>query len=219
MTRSQGRAPIHVRAWGATLLLGLLVGAASLLGDSAGIRLLNGLANAAAPWLLVAFVCGALHRGPVAGAIAGATALLIGVLVYYLGVPFVFGADHAYAGPLIAMWLAGSVVGGGVAGGAGPTWSGAESPRRAIAGALPAAALFGEAAHRFVQVEPWEGIYLLSTYAQVMLAEAIAGVVVLWFVSRGRERRTGYLAVAGLSVAGLAALVAVERLARTLAFQ
>lgn len=103
---------------------------------------------------------------------------------------------------------------------AGATWVTATGTRRAIAGALPVAVLFAEAAHRFVQIAPWEGFDLSGTYAQVMLAEAIAGGVLAWLVIRSldADRRTGYVAAAGLTAAGLAAFVAVENLARVLAF-
>ena len=92
--------------------------------------------------------------------------------------------------------------------------------RRAIAGAVPVAALFAEAAHRFLQIAPWESFDPSGTYAQVMLAEAIAGAVLARLVIRslGADRRTGYIAAAGLTAAGLAAFVTVENLAHVLAF-
>jgi hypothetical protein len=202
----------------ASLALGLAIGALSLLGDAVGIRVLNGLANAAGSWLLVAFVSGSLHPDLRAGGLAGAATLLFGVVAYYLGIGVVFGPDRTYAGPLILMWVGAALAGGAVFGGAGSAWSSAAGRRRAILGALPAAALLAEAAHRLVQVAPWEGFDPSGTYAQVMVAEAVAGAIVLWLAMRGPEHRAGYAAAAGLTVAGLAAFLAVEGLARVLAY-
>lgn len=206
------------RPWLVSALLGVALGAASLLGDAVGIRMLNGHANAAGPWLLVAFAAGLVHRDLRAGAIGGALSLVAAVSTYYLGIPVLWAPDHAYAGPLIALWLIAAVVGGAVFGAAGSTWVRATGRSRAIAGALLPAALLAEAAHRLVQIEPWTGFDASGTYAQVMLAEVLAGVIALWLVVRGPDRRATSVAAAGLTVAGLATFLAVERLAGVLAF-
>jgi Family of unknown function (DUF6518) len=203
--------------WLLAIALGALIGAASLVGDAVGIRLLNGLANAAAPWLVVAFASGTVHRDVRAGVVAGVLSLLVAVAVYYLGISIVFGPDRSYAGPLIVLWLGAAVVGGGVFGAAGCAWRAGSGRRRAVAGAMPAAALFAEAAHRWLQVAASGAFDLSGTYAQVMLAEAAGGLVALWLMARGPERRTVLLAAAGLAAAGLAAFIAVERLAHVLA--
>ena len=218
MDATGGIRRLALRPWLVSLLLGVALGAASLVGDAIGIRLLNGLANAAGPWLVVAFAAGLGHLDLRAGAVGGALSLLAAVATYYVGIPILWGPDHAYAGPLIALWIVAAVVGGAVFGAAGSAWRGATGRARMIAGALLPAALLAEALHRLLQIEPWTGFDASGTYAQVMLAELVAGAIALWFVVRGPDRRGTSIAAAGLTMAGLATFLAVERLAGVLAF-
>jgi hypothetical protein len=180
------------------LVAGLALGLFSGLGDWAPadtvLHVAVALANAAGPWLVTAFVVGALAGAPLAGAITASAALIAAVAVYYLTI-YAIGYTVADLPRFAAVWLAVSVVVGPLLGAAGGTWA---RPRRPLdrigAVALLAGTLAAEAILRLIQVEAWTGLDLARTDIQVGLIElAAAGVLPALLLSRG-ERLGGYLA-------------------------
>jgi hypothetical protein len=158
----------------AVLAAAVLVGVVGQLGDAApGVP---GHATAlGAPWLVAAFVIGALLRRPLPGALGGAVVLSGGTLSYY-GVQLALtGHARALADGAIAVgWAAAGAVAGAAMGALGALWrdatrargaaptvaatrasgalsAGAATPARrprrgaALLAAVPAAALAGEA--------------------------------------------------------------------------
>ena len=163
--------------------LGLLLGLFSLVGDGARLTVVVGLANAASPWLVTAFAAGAVARHPRRGAVAGALALAIAVVVYYVGL---LARDSAPAdiGITTLAWIGVAVLAGPAFGAAGGAWGDGREP---IAVGILAGALLAEAAYRFILLEAWDGIDLARTSMQVaivdLLAAALAPVLLL-----GRDR-------------------------------
>ncbi|WP_298459631.1 DUF6518 family protein [uncultured Cellulomonas sp.] len=126
------RAPV-VLALG--LVIGLAWGAAT-----SGLQTLlptSGLANAVGPWVVPAFVVGALSRRPWVAVAAGVLACSGEVAGYYLvSAARGFGVNPS----MVAVWACAGLVGGTVFGAAGWCWRRATTVR---AGALGAALLGG----------------------------------------------------------------------------
>src|SRR5262245_43958949 len=94
-----------------------------------------------APWLLVGFAAGAIAaRDRLArGALAGAVALILGVVAYYID-DAILHQSHLYDAAMTVAWSAAAAPVGAIAGAAGASvW------KRPAAGLLPAAALIAEA--------------------------------------------------------------------------
>ncbi|MDH4333942.1 MAG: DUF6518 family protein [Chloroflexota bacterium] len=196
---------------GAAVLLGVLLGAFSSLGDRIHVMVVNGLANAAAPWIVIAFVAGALQRSAMGGAIAGAAALVTGVVTYYGG--FVAGG-YAYLLPFLAAWslvAAGSGALFGLAGGMR-----ADDPGRWRVGAvvLVAGALLAEAAYRLILLEVWTGIEWDRTYMQVAVADTVAAVVLLLVLVERRRWLSAFAILLPVAAAGLIVFLAAEKMFR-----
>ena len=180
------------------LVAGLALGLFSGLGDWAPadtvLHVVVALANAAGPWLVTAFVVGAMAGAPLAGAITATAALGRrpgGLLPDHLCHRLHGRRPAAFAG----VWLAVSVVVGPLLGAAGGAWARPRRPFDRIgAVGLLAGTLAAEAILRLIQVEAWTGIDLARTDIQVGLIElAAAGVLPAVLLSRG-ERLRGYLA-------------------------
>ena len=187
---------------GAAVLLGLLLGAFSTFGDSLRPMILNGLANAASPWVLTAFFAGALQRSPRRGIVGGAAAMLAGVVLYYVGALL---EGHTYLLFQFAVWSAAALFSGWLYGLAGSSWKMRSDRWQSIAVGAVAGTLLAEAAHRLVLVEIWTGWEWEITYLQVAVANGVmAGGLLLALLER-RRWLTG-LAWSGL-VAGLGLLV------------
>lgn len=193
------------------LVAGLALGLFSGLGDWAPadtiLHVVVALANAAGPWLITAFVVGALAGAPLAGAITASAALVAAVAVYYLTI-YAVGYTVADLPRFASVWLAVSVVVGPLLGAAGGAWARPRRPFDRIgAVALLAGTLAAEAILRLIQVEAWTGLDLARTDVQVGLIElAAAGVLPILLLSRG-ERLRGYLGAA-VATAGATILTA-----------
>ncbi len=194
------------------MVAGLALGLFSSLGDrlpaDTFLHVVVALANAAGPWLVTAFVVGAMTGTPLAGAITATAGLVAAVAVYYLTI-YVAGNTVADLVRSAGVWLTVSVVVGPLLGAAGGAWA---RPRRRFdrigAVALLAGTLAAEAILRLIQVEAWTGLDLARTDIQVGLIElAVAGVLPAVLLSRG-ERLRGYLAAA-VATAVAAVLIAV----------
>jgi hypothetical protein len=192
----------------AGLALGLFSGLGDRLPPDTFLHVVVALANAAGPWLVTAFVVGALAGAPLAGALTATAALAAAVSVYYLTI-YVAGNTVADVARSAGVWLAVSVVVGPLLGAAGGAWA---RPRRAFdrigAVALLAGALAAEAILRLIQVEAWTGLDLARTDIQVGLIELAAAAVLPAVLLSPGERLRGYLG-AVIATAGATVLTAV----------
>ncbi|UUY02423.1 DUF6518 family protein [Svornostia abyssi] len=99
-----------------------------------------------APWLVTAFVAGALAPQARVAAIAGATALAVGTAAYYLAMVGMAGPGAlGYAVVVGASWGMVALGIGAAFGAAGCLWRRRDDITGAVAAALPAGALMGEA--------------------------------------------------------------------------
>jgi hypothetical protein len=201
---------IAVRTVLLPMVLGALLGIFSARGDGVQITVVNGLANAASPWILVAFAAGTLQTSLRLGAVAGALALLVAVLTYYVG--FLFGGA-TFLLPFLALWATAAVAGGGLFGFAGSAWRSSRPRWAAAAIALVAGALLAEAAHRLILLQVWTGIEWHRTYMQVAVADFVAAALVIGLLSRDRVRAALAL-VPVVTLAGVGLLSAGEWLLR-----
>ncbi|MGK2936637.1 MAG: DUF6518 family protein [Solirubrobacteraceae bacterium] len=99
-----------------------------------------------APWLVTAFVAGALARRASIAAVAGAIALAVGTASYYLAMVGMAGPGVlGYAVVVGASWGVVALGIGAAFGAAGCLWRRRDDLAGAMAAALPAGALMGEA--------------------------------------------------------------------------
>lgn len=195
-------------AWRALLtavVIGVLLGVFSSFGDAARIQLVNGLANAIGPWVVVAFAAGAIAGLPVRGAILGTVALLAGMAVYY-GRFLLDG--NAFLLPFLAAWSAAAVATGGLLGAAGGAWRSRRDAWRTLAAGLVIGVLLAEAAYRLLIIETWTGIGWDRTYTWTAVGDLAMAVVLLLVLAPGRRLMTlaTALPIAGLMLLGLFAL-------------
>jgi hypothetical protein len=186
------------------LLLGVALGLFSARGDGVRIMVINGLANAASPWILVAFAAGALQSAPRSGAVAGAIALLTGVVTYYVG--FLAGGA-GFLLPFLAVWAIAAILCGGLLGLAGGARRADRTGWGVPAVALVSGLLLAEAVHRLILLQVWTGIEWDRTYMQVAVADVIGAGLVLLLLDR-RVWRTAALAVPAVALLGLGLLMA-----------
>jgi hypothetical protein len=147
-----------------------------------------------APWMLLAFVLGALARKPLLGAIAGGVALVIGTEAYYLAqIALTDGRTLFYATAMGIGWGGSAVVAGALAGGIGGWWrSECSDQERSIAGALPGALLTGEA---LLLSQEWT-----QPAARALVAvELMAGLGLIW-IHIGTSRRAFIAAAAACAL-------------------
>ncbi len=193
-----------VRVVATALPLGLLLGAYSAVGDGIDAMVINGLANAAGPWIITAFLAGIVQRSTRAGGSAGALTLATAVAAYYGGVLI---GGHSFPLPFVVAWLAVAAPSGALFGLAG-SWCAIAGDRwRTAAAILVSSALLAEAAHRLMALRAWTGIEWDRTYTQVATADALAAVAVLLILV---ERRRWLVALAMLPpVTGIGLLLFV----------
>ena len=161
-----------IRELAIAAFLGVVLGLFSLIGDGARLTVVVGLANAASPWLVTAFAAGAVARHARRGALAGALALAIAVVVYYAGL-LTGGVAPADVGITTLAWIGVAAIAGPAFGAAGGAW---RERREPIAVGVLAGGLLAEAAYRFIMLEAWDGIDLARTSMQVAIAN-LAGAV------------------------------------------
>jgi len=162
--------------------IGLLVGVAGQTGPDLH-PALRWVVALGVPWLVAAFAAGAMLGNRARGALAGATALVIGTLVYYalrvgLGGGGPLGHGFALAGaPVVAGWCVAAAGGGAVFGLAGALWRRGGPVATVTGSALVGGALVGEA---LLLGQEWSG-----RGAQLVLAaELAAGVGVVLLLTR-----------------------------------
>jgi hypothetical protein len=176
------------RPWVAALLFGLILGLTGLLLEHAPDPL-SRLSALGGPWLVVAFVVGAIVGRPLVGAVAGSGALVVATLAYYLAKTIIGSPINPpqYDTPLF--WLAVAVPAGVFAGASGAYAVGARRWLAVAAAALTAAVVIAESALRNLD----------STLLIVggTLAALLLPVVFLW---GWRLRAAGALLAVGLAV-------------------
>jgi hypothetical protein len=191
----------------AGVALGLFSGLGDRLPADTVLHVVVALANAAGPWLVTAFVVGALSGAPLAGAITALAALVAAVAAYYLTI-YLAGNSVADLVRTVGVWLAVSVVVGPLLGAAGGAWARPRKPSYRIgAVALLTGTLAAEAILRLIQVEAWTGLDLARTDIQVGLIELAAAAAVPAVLLPAGERVRGYVAAA-LAAASVTLLAA-----------
>jgi hypothetical protein len=214
-------------AWGpvaVAIALGVALGVLSLAGDVVSDEgptiILNGLANATAPWTLVAFVAGVLQRRPRMGALAGAGALLVAVATYYVTFVLVWGGDRlADVRFMVVVWLVAATVAGAVMGAAGGVQARPDPRLRAVGLSLVCGALLAEAVYLLVQLEVWNGIDLSRTYLVVAVFDIFVAVLIPIVLGQRGSRAVTYLGSVGLAIVGYVAISVVFALIRSGAFR
>lgn len=193
-------------------LVGIALGVFSTLAD--GIipgRLVTLLGNIAAPWVIAAFVVGYRARSVKQGAIAGALALLVGVVVYYA-----IGSVRNYAaGNLNVIWTVVALFAGPVVGACGAAISTRRERPPLIAVIVPAAMLIGEGLFLLYQRRVWRTNFGAETYrlidVGVSLALIVGGLVAAWVFAR-TQRPAALAGVAVTGVLGAFGFVLLERI-------
>ena len=169
-----------------TVLLAVAVGLVIGVAGQAGPDLhpaLRWVVALGVPWLVAAFAAGALLGDPWRGALAGATALVIGTLVYYaLRVGFGGGGPLGVAlSPrgvaIVAAWCVAATASGAVFGLAGALWRRGGNMARVVGTAVVSGALIGEA---LLLAQEWTG----RGAHFVLAAELAAGVALALCMTR-----------------------------------
>ncbi len=169
---------------GLVVAVGLLVGVATQIGQSALPDGVSHAANSISPWLLAAFLLGSRMPDRRWAAASGFGALVFALVGYYAMIELRYGYG-ASTGSLV-FWGLGALVGGPVFGIAGWTWRFGDGWRRAGAIGLLAAVAIAE------------GLYLtrILPEAAVGLGFVIVGLVVpLVFGRTMGDRWRAYVAV------------------------
>ncbi len=139
------------------------------------------LSRLGAPWLLTAFLVGAVVGERRRGAIAGGMALAIGTAVYYAVFHFVehrIGLSYA-----VVVGFSWAVVGlgiGGVFGYAGAAWRARERWARIVSMSALGGALIGES---LLLMTRWDD----PTAHAILLAELVVGALIPFVAARRRE--------------------------------
>jgi hypothetical protein len=205
--------PSTLRWLGIAALLGIGLGAMSVVGDfttdDGPAILLNALANAMGPWVVVAFIAGVAAGRPVAGILAGLIALAVAVATYYLGAVIFWGDRVPDLRVTILVWLAAGLAAGSILGGAGGTWAGADRRWRPLAAALLSGGLLAEATYYANDLANCNCLDATRPALYVVLINfAVAVVAPIILVAPGSRLRT-YAYAGGLAVGGYAAIVLV----------
>jgi hypothetical protein len=205
------------RTLAGALLLGVALGVFSFVGDlttgDSPEILLNALANAFGPWVVIAFVAGIVAARPTAGAWAGPLALMVAVVAYYVVFLLAWGDRLADVRITIVVWLAAALVAGVIFGTAGGAWA-AEARWRPLATALLCGGLLAEAAYQAVELAWCDCLDATRPTLYVVIVDTLFAVAApLVLVERGRRLLTYAMAVA-LAIAGYAAIVLVLAVVR-----
>jgi hypothetical protein len=121
----------------------VLIGLVAQLSDNL-VSELHRVTSLGVPWLVAAFGVGALWRDRGLGALAGATALVTGTVVYYVLRVLGWGTLDPTI-PIAIGWCLAAAGGGALFGAAGAAWRGGDARMRAGGAALVGGALIGEA--------------------------------------------------------------------------
>lgn len=194
------------------IVVGVALGVFSTLAD--GIlpgRLFTLLGNVAAPWVVAAFVVGFRASSVRQGAIAGALALVVGVVVYYA-----IGAVRGYpVGSLNVVWTVVAIFAGPVVGACGAAISARRERPPLVAVILPAAMLIAEGLFLVYDRKFWRSNFGAEPYRLIdvglALALIVGGLVVSWVFVR-EQRPAALLGAAATGVFGAFCFVVLERI-------
>jgi hypothetical protein len=154
----------------------------------------NSVSALGAPWLVCAFAVGALVTRRATAAAAGAALLVAGTALYYAALVYGYGSSEmGYAITMALAWGAAAAVAGAAMGALGSAWRDATDRRAVLLGALPAAALAGEA------------VLLWTSWgkgAAALALELVVAALLLWVLTwRRAPLPTALLAASLLAVA------------------
>ena len=197
-------------------VVGVAIGVFSILAD--GIlpgRLFTLLGNIAAPWGLAAFVVGFRATSPRLGALAGALALVVGVVTYYGG----SAVRSSSVGQLNVVWTVVALVAGPVIGACAAAISTRRDHPPLVAVAIPGAMFVAEGLFLLYDRKVWRTNFGAEPYRLIDVAVAAAlivgGFVLAWVF--GKERRPpALLGVAGLGALGAFGFALLERIIATI---
>jgi hypothetical protein len=165
--------PRHVTVVVAMLACAALLGAGMQVAEPI-LGLPNSVSALGAPWLVCAFAVGTLVTRRAMAAAAGAILLTGGTALYYAALVFGYGHTAApYAVTMAFAWGMAACLAGAAMGLTGSLWRDAAGARAVVLGALPAAALAGEA---FLLAATWEEGEL-ALAAELLLAALLLGLL------------------------------------------
>lgn len=187
--------------FGAPLVVGLAIGAAT----SALQKYLDfpwlALVNAASPWLAPAFAVGALWRRPVPAAVAGLATCLFELTGYYLTAAARGFYGEGGVGGIVLFWAACGLIGGPIFGAAGWAWRHGDGRLRGLGPAVLAGAFVAEAAISY-------GWRLHYTSSAILFA--VIGIALFaWLGTRGRQLTPAFRWLAVVLPAGVLAELVV----------
>jgi hypothetical protein len=197
--------------WQAVVLVavaGPAVGVLSFIAQNRLTDVWGAIANSGTPWLVAAFVIGALMPSDGWAAAAGLCMLLGTLLGYYLAADKIVHA--ATMSRIVVFWVGIALIGGPIFGITGRWWRVAPHWRRRVAAALLGAAFVAEGLY-FLQLGSLQLRFLGGPTAGWI--EIAVGVLtpVIWGRS-GKDRLYGLLALLPLVLLGIAAYVVLIRL-------
>lgn len=192
------------------LILGIALGALTRLADNQE-NALTWLGSLTAPWILAAFVIGALAPRIRHGIVAGASALTLAVVTYYAWMRlFEGGVNLDYFLSITTFWLLLAPPAGAMFGLAGSLWRGNRSRwgLAALAVGVPAGLIAGESAFMAVTASsPSIGeILILAGFAVTGLA--LPGTL----LRERRNRAVAYAVAGGMLLIGLATVSIIRML-------
>ncbi|MGH2906101.1 MAG: DUF6518 family protein [Solirubrobacterales bacterium] len=180
----------------ATLLVGVSVGLAGRATDHTDSAIVSWLGVIGAPWLIAAFLTGAMIGESRSAAIAGACSQALAVAVYYASMYKIeHGTTARYAFVMTIGWSGFAALLGASMAYVGALTRARSARVRASALAVLAGLLIGEALYGF-------SVWTNKAAQTVVTAELIAGVAALAvFAPRGQLRRAVLVAIAVAAVA------------------
>lgn len=163
------------------VLVGLVLGVLTQIGQSLLPEGVGQLANSISPWLTVAFVVGALQSRPRDAALAGFVALVLALVGYYATVFVRYG--YAGASTSLVFWSIGSICGGLIFGPGGWFWRNGAFRERTVAVALLGSVWVAEAAYLAVVLSMTDvalGYALLGLAIPLVLGRTLRGRLLAW---------------------------------------
>ncbi len=197
---SEGEGRTRVQVLLAAIAVACGLGAISVWGERAGVRVLTIVANLASPWGLAALVVGRLTSSMKRGAFAGGLTLLVGMAAFYVLIPalYIHSAREV-------VWTVAAMIVGPVMGSCGARLTLCQGGVRSAAVVAPSAMLLAEATWVGTDRRVWLWNFRLEPYRLIDLAILVALVALafalpLIFV---KERRRLPLIYFSCLVAGL----------------
>lgn len=182
---------------------GVLLGLFSVVADRPGVPgVVRWLGNVPGPWVVLAFLIGAVAGTRLGGACAAVIGLAAGVVSYYVYLyttgarPWLDTVEHA-----MLVWTLVAVAAGAAFGWAGGSWRRGRRWERVVAVSLVCGVLAGEALLLMAEKGHNAGRLMVST-------EAVFAVVLAWWLLRdARERMAAAVLGCGVSVVAIEALI------------